>query len=393
MMLDVAESSIGATAKLGDVATLNPRLQDKLALTDLVAFVPMSNLSAERAAVTLEEVRPYGEVAKAYTPFMDGDVLVAKITPCFENNKIGHARLSRKFAFGSTEFHVVRPKEGRADARYLMHYLRQAHVRAEGERKMTGSAGQRRVPEHFLANLDIPLPRLPEQRRIAAILDQADTLRATQRAALAHLGEMAQAIFVEMFGHPGNNVRCWKTSRVDSLCKLVNGRAFKPEEWEMEGYPIIRIQNLNDSERKYNYTGKKLPEKFWVKKEDILFSWSGTPGTSFGCFRWTGPEGWLNQHIFNVRLSEKMDGTFFIHQMNLRINELIAKAHGGVGLQHVTKPMIDEMCLIHPSIEEQNRFSLAISELTKIESRVLLSVKTLHDLFSSLQHRAFTGAL
>jgi type I restriction enzyme S subunit len=190
------------TTKLSDLAMLNPRLDSNLSANDIISFVPMAALSSQSAGVTIEEARSYSEVMKGYTAFRHEDILVAKITPCFENNKIGQAKLSRLFGFGSTEFHIIRPREQRADARFLMHFLRQNHVRLEGERKITGSAGQRRIPEHFLADLHVPLFTLLEQRRIAAILDQADALRAKRRAALAQLDEMAQAIFVEMFGDP-----------------------------------------------------------------------------------------------------------------------------------------------------------------------------------------------
>ena len=111
-------------------------------------------------------------------------------------------------------------------------------------------------------------------------------------------------------------MKSWPTKPLGEVCELVNGRAFKPNEWQDIGPPIIRIQNLNDSEKPFNYTTQTLPEKFKVRKGDTLLSWSGTPGTSFGCFRWDGPEGWLNQHIFNVHLDEEILPAFFIHQVN-----------------------------------------------------------------------------
>jgi type I restriction enzyme, S subunit len=165
------------TAKLGEIAELNPRLADSLETNEAVSFVPMSAVTAETASTTEGEERRYGEVAKGYTTFLDGDVLVAKITPCFENGKIAQAALTHRIGFGSTEFHVVRPRPGKAEARYLLHFLRQEWVRRDGKRKMTGSAGQRRVPEHFLAGLEVPLPPLSEQRRIAEVLDRAEALR------------------------------------------------------------------------------------------------------------------------------------------------------------------------------------------------------------------------
>src|ERR1700687_2468903 len=117
------------TARLIDVAELNPRFVESLEMNTLVSFVPMSAVSAERASTISTEERPYREVSKGYTPFLDGDVLVAKITPCFENGKIAQASLPHRIGFGSTEFHVVRPRAGEADARYLLHFLRQEHVR------------------------------------------------------------------------------------------------------------------------------------------------------------------------------------------------------------------------------------------------------------------------
>lgn len=148
----------GCFVPLAQVATLNPRLMKPLSDQAPVSFVPMASMSAEEAKVTLAVDRPYAEVRKGYTYFETGDVLVAKITPCFENGKIAEAVLPRQYGFGSTEFHVVRPKSGMLDGRYLHYFLRQPQIRVEGERRMAGSGGQRRVPEDFLAQLSIPVP-------------------------------------------------------------------------------------------------------------------------------------------------------------------------------------------------------------------------------------------
>ena len=129
--------------------------------------------------------------------------------------------LSHNVGFGATEFHVIRPLPHRADARYLLHYLRLERVRRDGERKMTGSAGQRRVPEYFLADLEIPLPDLAEQRRIAAILDKADELRAKRRAALAQLDTLTQAVFLDMFGDPIGQK--WRMATVREIADPTEG--------------------------------------------------------------------------------------------------------------------------------------------------------------------------
>lgn len=230
------------TAKLTDVAELNPPLAASLGDDDDVSFMPMAAVDVDSVSAVDHETRLYSEVSKGYTPFLDGDVLVAKITPCFENGKIAQARLSRRYGFGSTEFHVVRPRDDRADARYLVHFLRQKHIRKQGESRMTGSAGQRRVPEHFFAGLTIPLPPVPEQRRIAAILDKADALRAKRRAALAQLDSLSQSIFLDMFGDPATNPKGWPTRTFDETMRDETSRAEKLQrsDYLSDGsYPVV----------------------------------------------------------------------------------------------------------------------------------------------------------
>jgi type I restriction enzyme S subunit len=107
---------------------------------------------------------------------------------------------------------------------------------------MTGSAGQRRVPEHFLAGLSIPLPPLPEQRRIAEILDKADALRAKRRAALAQLDTLTQSIFLDMFGDPATNPKAWPTRTFDETIRDETSQAEKLQrsDYLPEGrYPVV----------------------------------------------------------------------------------------------------------------------------------------------------------
>src|ERR1041385_7585969 len=158
----------------------------------------------------------------------------------------------------------------------------------------------------------------------------------------------------------------WPTKPLGEICDLVNGAAFKPNDCDGSGLPIVRIQNLNDPTKPFNYTSKKLPEKFRVRPGDTLLSWAGTPGTSFGCFQWNGPEGWLNQHIFNVRLNKEVLPRFFIYQVNSKLDELIAKAHGGVGLQHVTRGVLMAVEMVVPPLIEQGRVVKLLDEAEEL---------------------------
>jgi type I restriction enzyme S subunit len=148
------------------------------------------------------------------------------------------------------------------------------------------------------------------------------------------------------------------TAAVGELCELVNGRAFKPTEWGSEGLPIIRIQNLNDKSKDFNYFDGNYSPKHEVNDGDLLFSWSGTPGTSFGAFFWNRGRGVLNQHIFNVHIDRaRVDKRYFRYALNDRLNEIIHHAHGGVGLQHITKGKLEAVAILLPPLSEQKRIA------------------------------------
>lgn len=165
----------------------------------------------------------------------------------------------------------------------------------------------------------------------------------------------------------------WPTIPIGRLCELINGRAFKPSDWGRSGLPIVRIQNLNDMNKPFNLFSGQYCEKHSIDNEAILLSWSGTPGTSFGCFRWSRGPALLNQHIFRVLVDEKViDGDFFIYAVNSKLDEMIAQAHGGVGLRHITKAKLEAIELPVPSLSNQRhivgRIRECLERVNEIES-------------------------
>jgi len=148
----------------------------------------------------------------------------------------------------------------------------------------------------------------------------------------------------------------WARTTIGSIAELVNGRAFKPSEWTRSGLPIVRIQNLNKPDATFNHFSGLVAEKHVVRDGDLLFAWSGTPGTSFGAHIWRGPTAVLNQHIFNVRVDPRLvDREFLKLSINQTLAEQIEKAHGGAGLRHVTKGAFESTEIILPPIDEQRR--------------------------------------
>lgn len=160
-------------AKIEEIAEVNPRL-GKAGIPDdlLVSFVPMPAVGAGDGSIDVSQVRPFGEVKKGFTSFQQGDVLFAKITPCMENGKMAVVpKVENGYGFGSTEFHVLRPKPG-IDARYLYYYVSSRRFRGEAEHQMTGAVGQKRVPTQYLRECTILLAPLNEQTRIIAEIEK-----------------------------------------------------------------------------------------------------------------------------------------------------------------------------------------------------------------------------
>jgi type I restriction enzyme S subunit len=173
----------------GEISHLDPALE--------VSFVPMEAVG-EDSSLDSSRLKPISEVSTGYTYFRDGDILIAKITPCFENGKATLARgLTGGVGFGSTEFHVVRPREC-FDPRYAFYLLWSSAFRDIATASMYGAGGQKRVPTDFLADFPIPLPPLAEQRAIADRLDdqtaKIDGLIAKQDDFIERLRERRAAL-------------------------------------------------------------------------------------------------------------------------------------------------------------------------------------------------------
>jgi type I restriction enzyme, S subunit len=158
---------------LSEIAEINPAL-DRLILDDElpVTFVPMRAVEVDGGGLLRPEIRKYGEVRKGYTPFLSGDVITAKITPCMENGKTTVVPVvPGDVCFGSTEFHVLRPLPG-IHPNWIAQFLLRHDVRRSAQRQMSGAVGQMRVPASFLESAKIPVPPSAEQFRIAEALDE-----------------------------------------------------------------------------------------------------------------------------------------------------------------------------------------------------------------------------
>lgn len=192
--------------RLVDVFQIKPpkkEAKEKLKNNGLVSFVPMEYLQKMSKEFTCNKERKLKDVSGSYTYFANEDVLLAKITPCFENGKLGIARnLKNGIGFGSSEYIVFR-SNGEVVPDYLYYFLARNQFREEGAKRMSGAVGHKRVSKEFIENTEMPFPLLPQQHNIVAKLDKlsAETkkLEAIYRQKLADLEELKKSVLKSAF--------------------------------------------------------------------------------------------------------------------------------------------------------------------------------------------------
>ena len=222
-----------------------------------MSFVPMPAVEAGTGVIDVSQTRRIDEVKKGYTPFREGDVLFAKITPCMENGKMAVVpALENDLAFGSTEFHVLRPYR-KISAQYIYYFISAEQVRRDAEHNMSGAVGQRRVPTPYLAQHPVPVPPAREQVRIVAkveeLFSELDKGIESLKTARTQLKIYRQAVLKHAF--EGKLTAQWREENKDKLetpeqllARIKQERAARYEqllkeweaavkEWEAKGKP------------------------------------------------------------------------------------------------------------------------------------------------------------
>lgn len=293
-----------------------------------------------------------------------------------------------------TTYYIERPKV-ECDLEWLSHWLRA--IALTQLNKAAAVPGLNREDAYAI---EIPLPPLSEQKRIAAIL--AEEMAAVKRARVAAEAQLEAAKTLpaaylrQVFESEG--AKSWPRKRLGELCELVNGDAYRESDWSSKGIPIIRIQNLNDPAKPFNYWAGPLEDRVLVNAGNVLIAWSGTPGTSFGAHLWTREPGVLNQHIFRVDLDlVHVYPEWAVIAIDEQLSVMIGKAHGGVGLRHVTKREVQALNLALPPLAVQRRISAHLSErmagVEKVENAVEEQLDAINKLPAALLRRAFNGEL
>ena len=162
----------------------------------------------------------------------------------------------------------------------------------------------------------------------------------------------------------------WPMEALGEVCNFINGRAFKPHDWKRAdsgGLPIVRIQNLNMPSSEFNYYTGEVKDRHIINHEQLLFSWSGSRGTSFGAHIWSGGQAILNQHIFKVEFDQAQAMKMYLfYALNKAVVEVEQNLHGGVGLVHITKGNLERIQIPLPPLDIQKEIVAEIEGYQKV---------------------------
>lgn len=378
--------------RLSDVCAFKPpkaEARKRLAETDMVSFAPMEDLSVDQKYLKPSSVKPLGSVAGSYTYFADGDVLLAKITPCFENGKLGIARdLKNGVGFGSSEYFVIRPSN-RLTADYLYYFLSQPSFREAGALSMTGAVGHKRVTKDFLEEHVIPLPPLSEQQRIVAILDEAFAGVATARAAVEQNRQNARALFEShlqsVFSQRGEG---WVKTTIDKISTNLDNKRIPITKSDRKAgkYPYYGASGIVDYVEGYIFDGDTL----LVSEDGANLLARSTPIA----FSVTG-KYWVNNHAHILKFESMATQRFVeFYFASIRLDEYIT----GAAQPKLNQKALNSIPIPIPTAVEMQaeiveRIESMQEETQRLEALYQRKLDALDELKQSLLHQAFSGQL
>lgn len=394
---------------------------------DMVSFVPMDAVG-EYGGIRLSEEKNLIDIGNGYTYFCDDDVVVAKITPCFENGKGALAKgLTNKTAFGTTELHVLRAHQDQLEPNFLFYLTISDLFRKLGESEMYGAGGQKRVPETFLKNFRAALPPLDEQKTIASFLDfktgQIDALIAKKRSLLDKLAEKRTAVIshavtkgldpsVPMKDSKvawlGEIPAHWQAKRTKfSVSYIGSGKTPKggAEVYVQEGVMILRSQNIHDN-------GLRLDDVAYITDEadaaqsasrvlagDVLLNITGASIGRASIVPAPFSRANVNQHVCILRPVKSLVTSQYLHLLlcSCQAKDQISSLENGTSREGLNFSQVGGLLFAFPPVHEQAEIVASVESKVKAIDyqcdRVLSLVDRLVEYRSAVVTNAVTGKI
>ena len=412
--------------KVGRVAasydfTGKPRGLDLSKNGDEIPFFPMDQIPLGRIHVSEFTPKPLAELGSG-TYVENGDLMVAKITPSFENGKQAIVDIASDFAYATTEVIPMRGRKGESDTLFLFFYLLHPEVRSDLAGKMEGSTGRQRLSKTVLGDRLIPLPPLPEQKKIAHILSTVQRAIEAQERIIQTTTELKKALMHKLFteGLPRRSLgeggpprhepqkqteigpvpESWEVVRCEDVCDTISvGIVVKPSSYYVkEGVPAFRSQNVREDRIQLEpmvYISEEANDgpvkKSKLSAGDVLIVRTGYPGTS--CVVPPEFDGSNCIDLIFVRPNkEKLRSHYLSRFFNSDAAKVQVQA-GKIGLaqQHFNVGAVKNTQMPLPRTDQQDEI---VSHLELIDSKHDLATakrNALQDLFRTLLHELMTA--
>jgi len=274
-----------------------------------------------------------------------------------------------------------------------------------GLERLDAGASNPSLNRNHIHTIPVRWPSLPVQCRIAAILSAYDELIKNNQRRIRILEEMARALYRQWFvelrflGHKklprvasplGDIPQSWEVKPFSSLASYVNGYAFKPNDWGAEGRPIVKIKELKtgitaDTPRNL---GDGIPAKYNIRDGDVLFSWSADLDT----YLWTGGDGLLNQHLFNVLPNDGLSRAFCFHALKESMPRFRALSLGAT-MHHIKRSALDQVFTLLPPVVLRKRFEVLVEPMHQQLITLTKHVQNLRQTRDLLLPRLLSGGV
>lgn len=358
-----------------------------------VGDISRAGRSGESVISTADHYIDEGDLTRLRArPIPPGSVLFAKIGEAIRHNHrviAGCALLVDNNAMAAIPNRKV-------ESRYLYHFLRSVDF--------YGLASATTVPalrKSELERLAVPLPPLPEQRRISEILDKADALRAKRRAALAQLDTLAQSIFLDMFGDPATNPKGWPVRTIGDL--LESASYGTSQKAEVTGqFPVLRMNNITRTgemdfaELKYMDLKEDQRERYLVRTGDVLFNRTNSAELvgKTAIYREANPMAYAG-YLIRLRVNRNYEAEYLAAFLNTVYSKRVLRSmcRSIIGMANINATELQALRIPVPPHSVQNEFAGCITAVEKLKATHRISLVEQDNLFTTLQQRAFRGDL
>ena len=298
----------------------------------------------------------------------------------------------------SQDITAIIPDPHCLDTSYLVHFLRTKQPHLE---RLARGATIKGVTRETVANLEIPLPSLPEQRRIAEILDKADALRAKRRAALAQLDTLTQSIFLDMFGDPATNPKGWPVRTIRDLLESASYGTSEKSVATGE-FPVLRMNNITRTgemdfaKLKYMDLREDQRDRYLVRTGDVLFNRTNSVDLvgKTAIYREANPMAYAG-YLIRLRVNRKCEPEYLAAFLNTVYAKRVLRSmcKSIIGMANINATELQALRIPAPPHPVQHEFSGRIATIEKLKSAHRNSLVEQDDLFTTLQQRAFRGDL